>query len=130
MRTLHLIYWKNGKGLELDAGILAGIAESAGYEVSFSETRNPGHYGELFSDHVATRWHNWKLRRKLLRPARRSLSTANRPPYDVAICLEVLSPPQPLKSQGKPCSSRIRNGLKSPVSGKFLILMLSFANRT
>ena len=87
-KRLHIIYWKNGKGLELDAGILAEIAKSAGYEVSFSETRNPGHYGKLFSDHVATRWHNWRLRRNLLRQARRSLSTTNCPPYDVAICLE------------------------------------------
>jgi glycosyltransferase involved in cell wall biosynthesis len=87
-KRLHIIYWENGKGLQCDAGILAGIAESAGYEVSFSETKNPGHYGKLFSDHVATRWHNWRLRRNLLRQARMSLSATNRLPYDVAICLE------------------------------------------
>lgn len=91
-KRLHIIYWKNGKGLELDAGILAQIAQGAGYKVSFSETRNAGHYGKLFSDHVATRWYNWNLKRKLLRQARRSLSRENRPLYDVAICLEDVTP--------------------------------------
>ena len=91
-KRLHIIYWKNGKGLELDADILAGIAESAGYQVSFSETRQPGHYGTLWKDHVSTRWHNWMLHRRLVRQAVRAFSRDRRLPYDVAICIEDFYP--------------------------------------
>lgn len=91
-KTLHVLYWQNGKGLDVDAGIIRRLAESDGFQVSFSETRQPGHYGTLWGDHVATHWHNWKLNRRLLRHADRTMATDHRRPYDVAICLEHVFP--------------------------------------
>lgn len=91
-KTLHLVYWSNGKGLDLDAQVLSRIAEEAGFDVTSSDILKPGHYGTLWKDHVATRWHNWRLHRQLVRRAARTFQHDRRHPYDVAICIEDLFP--------------------------------------
>lgn len=89
---MHIIYWKNGKGLDRDATIIKDLGEGAGFRVTSSETQRPGHYGTLWGDHVLTKRHNWRLHRRLLREAVAFLASHDRPPYDLAICLEDIFP--------------------------------------
>jgi hypothetical protein len=91
-KSVHLIFWKNGKGLDLHAQVITRLAEDNGLKVTASHIEKPGHYGTLWEDHVQTRLHNWRLHRKLVRQARRHGSNMKSKPYDLCICIEDIVP--------------------------------------
>lgn len=91
-KSLHLIYWKNGKGLDLHAQVITQLAEDIGFKVTSSHIKKPGHYETLWENHVQTRLHNWRLHRDLIRQARSYRSNTKRKPYDLCICIEDIVP--------------------------------------